>query len=86
MPEPRHVRVHVLHEGRASGDVTVEGFEAAAPAGWVFVDRAVLVLEDQRVRLEGGRFEVPFARVIGVEPLVSVSVHDVLAVPAGVEA
>lgn len=80
VPEPRHVRVHVVHEGRASGDYTVEGFEAVgAPAGWYWLDRSVLVDEERgRVVMEGGRWEVPVARIVGVEALVAVSLGAVV--------
>ena len=74
-PEPRKVRVHIEHRGTDTGDMTVQGWLMCERDGYLILERAVILEPGgKRVRMEG--WEVPRERVLGVEPLVSVSVPE----------
>lgn len=75
--EPRHVRVHILHEGADSGDVTVEGFQTSESRHWIVLERAVLLQDggERRTRLQGP-VEVPRARLLLREHLVAVALPE----------
>jgi hypothetical protein len=76
LPEPPHVRLHVVHQGSASGDMTIEGYLVGGDADWVWVDRAILVEADGRRRFDGGRVEVPRSRILLKEPLFAMSLPE----------
>lgn len=71
--DPPHVRLHVLHEGTDSGDMTIEGWQVATRGGFVWLDRATLLEGDGRRTTLAGRVEVPIGRVLLREHLVAVS-------------
>ena len=75
--EPRHVRVHVLHEGSDSGDVTIEGFQTRESRHWVVLERAVLLQDggQRRTRLQGP-VEIPRGRLLLRECLVAVALPE----------
>ena len=74
--EPKHVRLHLLHEGTDSGDITIEGFQTKESKAWIVLDRAVILAADgRRTRLEGA-IDIPRARLLLREHLVAVALPE----------
>lgn len=72
-PTPRHVRLHVLHQGAAAGDMTIDGWQIGERGGYLLLERASIVQEDGKlVRLEG-HVDVPLERVLLREHVLAMS-------------
>jgi len=65
-----------LHEGSASGDLTLEGFETSERRDWIVLDRAVLIEHDGARRRLQGPIDVPRHRLLLREHLVAVSLPE----------
>jgi len=74
--ELRHVRLHILHEGSQTGDVTLEGFETSERRDWIVLERATLIEHDGSRRRLQGPIDVPRRRVVLREHLVAVALPE----------
>jgi len=74
--ELNHVRLHILHEGSQTGDVTLEGFETSERRDWIVLERAVLIEHDGARRHLRGPIDIPRGRVILREHLVAVALPE----------
>lgn len=86
VPEPLHVRLHVLHEGTDSGDMTIEGWQVAERSEYLLLERASILHADGRRTTLSGHVDVPRSRVILREHLVAVSAPLLDMTPVGVGA
>jgi hypothetical protein len=74
--EPRHVRLHILHEGTDSKDMTLEGFQTSESRDWVVLERAVILYGDGRRVRVAAAVDVPRARILLREHLVAVALPE----------
>lgn len=73
LPEPPLVRLHVVHEGTDSGDMTVEGFLVADRQDYLVLTGASIIASDGRRTVLEGQTRVPRGRVVIVQRMASIS-------------
>lgn len=74
--EPKHVRLHLLHEGTDSGDMTIEGFQTRESRQWVVMERAVILHGDGRRTRLAASIDIPRSRLLLREHLVAVALPE----------